>query len=144
MPDNSGAQSTVLDKTAVALSGLCLVHCLALPLVLAFLPFLNVLAEDQLHAQMLLIAVPVSTVAFTIGFRRHRRLIIAAFGALGLSLLIAGGTVAHSRYGLTADRTLTVAGSLVLALTHFWNSRLSRHRAAWRAPGPSRAAGRRA
>lgn len=130
MPDNSGVKSSgVLDKTAVVLSGLCLVHCLALPIVLALLPFLNELVSDHLHAQMLGVVVPVSVLAFGIGFRRHRSWYVMAAGALGLVVLIVGGTLAHNRYGLTADRTLTIAGSLLLAVTHFYNSRLSRHRA---------------
>lgn len=128
MPDNSGVKSpNALDKAAVALSGLCLVHCLALPLVLAVLPFLNELVADHLHAPMLLLVIPVSVLAFASGFRRHRRGGVLAFGALGLALLVLGGTVAHSRYGLAADRALTIAGSLLLAVTHFCNSRLSRH-----------------
>lgn len=122
--------SSVLDKTAVALSGLCLVHCLALPLVIAALPFLNELAAGHLHAQMLLVVVPVSVVAFVLGFRRHRSRYVATAGALGLVVLIVGGTVAHQRYGLAADRALTMAGALLLGVTHFYNSRLARHRAA--------------
>lgn len=129
MPDNSGVKSSsVLDKTAVVLSGLCLVHCLALPVVLALLPFLNELVSDHLHAQMLLLVVPVSVFAFAVGFRRHHSRYVMGAGALGLAVLIVGGTVAHSRYGLAADRTLTIAGSLLLAVAHFYNSRLSRHR----------------
>lgn len=131
MPDNSGVKSSrVLDRAAVALSGLCLAHCLALPLALAAVPLLNELAPDHLHAPMLLVVVPVSVVAFALGFRRHRQTAVPALGALGLAVLIFGGTVAHSRYGLDADRALTIAGSLLLAIAHFHNSRFSRHAAA--------------
>jgi hypothetical protein len=128
MLDNSGVKSSrLLDKTAVILSGLCLIHCLALPLVLAALPFLTELSSGHLHVQMLLVVVPVSVFAFAIGYRRHRSLRILAFGTLGLAVLAIGGTFVHSHYGIAADRTLTVAGSLILAATHFYNSRLSRH-----------------
>jgi hypothetical protein len=65
--------------------------------------------------------------AFAIGYRRHRSFCILAFGTLGLAVLAIGGTFVHSHYGIAADRTLTVAGSLILAATHFYNSRLSRH-----------------
>jgi hypothetical protein len=42
-------------------------------------------------------------------------------------LLVIGGTVAHTYYGLAADRTFTMAGAIVLAVTHYYNSRLVRH-----------------
>lgn len=130
MADNSGPNSPhLLDKAAVALSGLCLVHCLALPLLMALVPFLSEVMPSHLHAQLLLLVVPVSVLAFALGFRRHGSSAVLAGGALGLGLLALGGTVAHARWGVAADRSLTVAGSLVLAVTHYYNSRLSRHAA---------------
>jgi hypothetical protein len=131
MPDNSRVNtSNFLDKAAVTLSGLCLLHCLALPVVLVALPFAGELSEGHLHAQMLVIVVPVSVFAFARGFRVHGNRGVVAFGTLGLALLVIGGTFVHDRYGLAADRALTIAGSLVLAVCHFYNSRLARHRAA--------------
>lgn len=126
--DNSVVKSTeMLDKAAVTLSGLCLLHCLALPLLLIVLPFINAVSLDGLHAEMLFVVIPVSSVALLLGFRRHgdRRILLA--GVVGMVLLILGGTVAHDHYGVIADRTLTIAGALVLAFTHYRNSRLARH-----------------
>jgi uncharacterized membrane protein len=120
LPDNPAPD---LDRVAVVLSGLCLLHCLALPLVIVALPFIAELAETHWHTPMLLIAVPVSTIAIVIGYRRHGNRLIVAAGALGLALLIIGATVAHAHYGATVDRTLTIAGSLLLAAVHWQNSR---------------------
>lgn len=126
--DNSALKpGRILDRTAVALSGLCLLHCLALPFVIALLPFAMELGDGHWHAQMLLIVVPVSVVAFALGFRRHGSGQVIAPGALGLLLLIMGGTVIHARFGLAADRAFTVAGALILAVAHFQNNRLTRH-----------------
>jgi hypothetical protein len=128
MPDNSGVKSSHwLDKAAVVLSGLCLVHCLALPAVIMVLPLAGELVPGHLHALMLVLVVPVSVLAFVLGFRRHRRWAVPAAGTVGLGLLIVGGTVAHVRYGLAADRAFTIAGSVALAVTHYYNSRWSRH-----------------
>lgn len=127
--DNSILKSgTILDKTAVTLSGLCLLHCLAFPLVLVVLPFLSEIPVDHLHAQMLILVIPISVFAFVSGYRRHRNFRVVVSGAVGMVVLAIGGTVAHYRYGLTADRVLTIAGALILAVTHYFNSRLSRHR----------------
>lgn len=125
--DNSSGRSEVLDQVAVALSGLCLVHCLALPLAIAVLPFLGQFSDDHLHAQMLIMVIPVSVIALGLGFRRHRHLGIVIAGVAALGVVTVGGTVAHTQYGLFTDRLLTIVGSLALAVTHYRNFRLSRH-----------------
>lgn len=117
----------ILDKAAVVLSGACLLHCLALPLVIVLLPFLNEVAIDQWHAPMLLVVIPVSVFAFSIGFRLHANRGVIAAGVAGILLMVIGGTLAHYLLGLTADRILTVSGAIVLAVAHYRNSRLSRH-----------------
>ena len=130
MPDNSGVSTTNFwDKAAVILSGLCLVHCLALPVLIAVLPFVGALGDEHLHAELLLVVIPISVFAFVIGFRRHRSRSVVVVGALGMAVLAVGGTYVHSRYGIAADRAMTVAGSAILAIAHFFNSRRTRHAA---------------
>ncbi len=85
-------------------------------------PFLAQYSETHLHYQVLVLVIPLSTLALAIGYRRHRNLRIVAGGALGMLLLIVGATVAHTQLGLAADRIFTVFGSLVLATAHFYNS----------------------
>ena len=111
-----------LDGAAVVLSGLCLLHCLALPLVVAGVPFLAQFAETHLHYQVLILVIPLSVLALGLGYRRHRDWRILLAGAFGMTLLVIGATVAHSQLGLAADRLFTVIGSLVLATAHFFNS----------------------
>lgn len=117
-----------LDGVAVGLSALCLIHCLALPLIVAGLPFLAQFAEGHLHAQMLIIVLPLSIVALALGFRHHRNLRIILAGAVGMALLTIGALVAHDSWGLTADRAFTIVGALVLAAAHFYNSVQTRER----------------
>ena len=118
-----------LDGAAIGLSGLCLLHCLALPFFAGVLPMLMPFTESHLHAQILYFAVPLSIVAVGIGYARHRspRVVIAA--AAGLALLTVGATVAHGSLGVVADRLFTISGSLVLAAAHLWNGLLSRRHA---------------
>lgn len=117
-----------LDGAAVGLSGLCLLHCLALPFLVGALPMLMPFSDSHLHTQMLFIAVPLSTVAIGIGYARHRNARVVLAALTGMTLLVVGATVAHSSLGLVADRVFTVCGSLVLAAAHLWNSLLSRRR----------------
>lgn len=111
-----------LDGAAVGLSSLCLLHCLALPLVVAGVPFLAQYAESHLHYQLLLAVIPLSVIALGLGYRRHHNWRVVAAGALGMTLLVIGATVAHTQLGIAADRFFTVVGSLVLAAAHFFNS----------------------
>jgi uncharacterized membrane protein len=127
--DQSMSKSTNwLDGAAVGLSALCLVHCLALPLVVAGLPFLAQFAEGHLHKQMLVVVLPLSIVALGLGFRHHRNRRIVAAGVVGMALLTIGATVAHEQWGVLADRTFTISGALVLAAAHFHNSVQTRER----------------
>ena len=111
-----------LDSTAVVLSALCLVHCLALPLIVIGVPFLAQFAEGHLHLQMLVVVLPLSSLALGIGVQRHRNQRILFAGIVGMLLLIIGATVAHTQLGLTADRAFTICGSLTLATAHYFNS----------------------
>lgn len=127
MDNRSSSRSGILDHMAITLSGLCLVHCLLLPFVIVALPLLAQFNETHFHVQMLIVVVPVSLFAFAIAYRRHRNKAIIAWGIAGIVIMFIGGTVAHTNYGDLADSLLTVAGSIVLATSHFFNNRLTGH-----------------
>ncbi len=128
MDQNVPKSTRWLDGAAVGLSALCLIHCLALPLVVAGLPLFAQFAEGHLHLQMLAIVLPLSIVALGLGFRHHRSVRIVAAGFVGMAILVFGATVAHSALGLAADRAFTVAGALTLAAAHYYNSLRTRDR----------------
>lgn len=126
--DRSPVEPTgLLDRAAIALSGLCVLHCLAMPFVLLLLPFLGQFAEDHFHLQMLAVVTPASILALGLGYRRHRHPGVPAAGVIGLLLLLVGATWAHSEIGIVADRVITIAGSSILAVAHFYNSRLRKY-----------------
>lgn len=118
--------NALLDASAIALSSLCLLHCLALPLLAAMLPLMGVWAEAEwVHALFVAIAAPVTGFALWRAHRQHRLPVLAITGALaGLLLLLAGavGWPSHE-----AETPMTVVGSLLLASTHVWNA-WRRHR----------------
>ena len=113
--------AALFDVSALALSGLCLLHCLALPLLAALLPLLGTWSEAEwVHGLFVLIAAPLTSYAL---WRAHRhRPLPAALWLLagtGLALLLAG---ACGGLGARAETPLTVAGSLALASAHLWNA----------------------
>ncbi|MFT4047790.1 MAG: MerC domain-containing protein [Solimonas sp.] len=120
--------AALVDGGAVVLSGLCLLHCLALPLLLALLPVFaaGVVGDERFHRWMLLAVVPSSALALASGWRRHRqwRLAFAAAAAVALMAFAAFG--GGARYGERGETVLTVAGGLVLAFVHAANVRLGR------------------
>ena len=125
--DNSDSRTTeMLDRTAIILSGLCVVHCLAFPLLIVAAPFLGQITEGHFHAQMLVVVLPLSTAALAFGFRRHGNSKIVATGVVGMLLLLIGATVVHDQFGIVADRIFTISGALVLAISHWQNSRAGR------------------
>ena len=122
MDQDTPNKTNWLDGTAVVLSALCLVHCLALPLIVIGVPFLAQFAEGHLHLQMLVVVLPLSSLALGIGVRRHRNHRILFAGIAGMLLLVIGATIAHNQLGLFADRAFTICGSLTLATAHYFNS----------------------
>lgn len=114
----------------MTLSGLCLLHCLLLPVIIVALPLVSQWNESHFHMQMLIVVVPVSFFAFSLAYPRHHNKTIIVWGIIGIAIMFVGGTVAHAKYGLLADSLLTTAGSLILATSHFFNNRLAGHRPA--------------
>lgn len=108
--------TSFLDASAISLSGLCLAHCLALPLVAAFSPLLSAWAEAEwVHGAVIGLAAPLSALAL---WRRGQRPRTIALALAGLSLM-ALGLAGWPRPDL--ETPLTVAGSLSLAAAHFIN-----------------------
>jgi len=113
---------TWADWAAISASGLCLVHCLALPLVIATLPSIGgAVAGSTTHWVLLAFALPVSLWVLTRD-PWPEGLVPLAFGAAGLALMAFG--VAFYE-GLIAERGLTVAGVSLVAAAHFirWRRR---------------------
>ncbi|MDO9432102.1 MAG: MerC domain-containing protein [Phenylobacterium sp.] len=110
------ASTSLLDASAISLSGLCMAHCLALPLVAAFSPLLAAWAEAEwVHVAVILMAAPLSAMAL---WRRGQRPAVIALAVGGLSLMGLGLWPFH-----THETLLTVAGSLLLACAHLVNWR---------------------
>lgn len=106
----------LLDGSAIGLSGLCLIHCLALPMAAAFAPLLGVWSEAEwVHLTFVLLAAPLSVGALLL--TRRRRPVAIALAATGLALMAAALSYPD------AETLMTVAGGLTLACAHLVNWR---------------------
>lgn len=123
-------RTSIIEGAAISASLLCLLHCLALPMLLLLLPAgLALFAQSEaFHYVALALVAPSALAAFWLGYRRHRAWLPALLGVAGVALLslalLPGRTEA-------AELWLTVAGSAGLVVGHLWNWRL---RAACRHP----------
>ncbi|PVM88113.1 hypothetical protein DDF62_15135 [Caulobacter radicis] len=110
-----------LDSAAIGLSGLCLVHCLALPAMAALLPLAaNLSHAEWLHPLFLAMAAPVSVFALARS-GNWKRPGMVALAVAGLSLMAAGAFVPMADW---AEAALTSLGGLALAGVHLLNARI--------------------
>jgi hypothetical protein len=105
------------------ISGACLVHCLALPLVVAVLPLWSL--GDALHAWLhpvfALLLIPTTLFAMRSGYREHRlRHILVLLGG-GLALVLVAGVLGHLGPGERLETGFTLLGSSLLVTGHWRN-----------------------
>jgi hypothetical protein len=112
------------DAAAAALSSLCLLHCLLLPLGLGLASAVSGLSAEAwhgpawLHWALLLLAAPVSVYALWRGMAVHGRARPWQQAAIGF-FMMAAGALCHDR-GMI-EQLLTVAGGLLVAHAHWRN-----------------------
>lgn len=116
------AFAKALDLSAVGLSALCLVHCLALPALALTLPLLASWARAEwVHVVFVGLAAPIALLAL-IDWRTGRPTSWRHFSlaGAGLALMLAGALELPQA---SWERPLTVAGGLLLASAHVANWR---------------------
>jgi hypothetical protein len=115
--------SRYLDRIAISLSAICIVHCLAVPLIVAILPIAAISfgGDAHFHALILWLVVPVSLIGLVMGFRVHGRVSLVALGVAGVVILALAATVGHEQWPALAEVLVSVGGSLLLASAHWMN-----------------------
>ncbi len=107
---------TITDLSAVLLSGLCLFHCLALPLLAAILPVAGVLGEAEwVHKVLVLTALPVSAFVILWGPDFPKRKEFMGLAVFGLALLLGAAFIEPLH---DFETPITVAGALLLGAAH--------------------------
>lgn len=114
-----------LDRVAIFLSGLCLLHCLLLPVVIALFPLLSIGfgGDEHFHELLLWFVLPVSTVGLALGWRHHRSVRALTLGVIAMAILAFAATWGHDNLPEFIEVALTVLGSLMLAVAHLQNFR---------------------
>jgi hypothetical protein len=117
--------SKYVDRVAIALSTICIVHCLAMPFVIAILPIaaFTVGGDGHFHSLMLWFVVPTSVLGFGLGVRVHKRVDIVLMGAAAIAVLAAAALWGHSAWDPSVEVLVNVAASVLLAAAHWRNFR---------------------
>ena len=116
----NSTSSGAIDRAAIALSGLCLVHCLASAVLLAVLASAGgLLLSPVIHEVGLVLAILLGIVALGRGIVQHGFMMPAAVGGLGLGVMCGALSLPHD----SGEILYTLLGVAILALGHDLNRR---------------------
>ena len=108
-----------LDRIAMGLSGLCVVHCLATTVLLALLSAAGgFLGAPIVHEVGLVLAMIMGAFSLGRGILEHGYSMPSAVGGLGLGVMAGALTLPHDG----TEALYTVVGVAILALGHRLNS----------------------
>ena len=114
------ARGGTMDRIAIGLSGLCLVHCLASAIMVAMLASAGgMLLNPIIHEIGLVFAIGLGLVALGRGILEHGFMMPAAVGGLGLGVMAGALTLPHDGN----EVIYTILGVAILALGHDLNRR---------------------
>jgi len=144
--ESNSSSVTLVDKTAISLSLLCLLHCLIVPILVPVLPFLVSFEEaSHFHEIFAVLVLGIASFAFWRGFKIHGNTSILFFGVLGgctlsLALLLPGAEHLHVGHvheagahssefiewlglSISPQSLLTSVGGVLLIVAHLFNIR---------------------
>ena len=123
--------SSVLDRSAIGLSVLCLLHCIAVPVafVVSFSFPALWMVDERFHQFLVFLVLPTSFLALALGCKKHRTWVVAAWGICGITLLLVAALFGHDWVGESGEKLLTGIGSILVVIGQVLNYRLCRSNA---------------
>jgi len=120
--------SSYTNHLSIGLSALCVVHCLAMPILIVLLPSLTALQleNEAFHSWLLMGVIPTSLFSLLMGCKQHQRYRVLTIGLVGLLFLVSAVFVEDFANGELFEKVLTVIGACTLAIVHYMNFRLCR------------------
>jgi hypothetical protein len=112
------------DYAGMTASALCLLHCLAMPLLMAAFPMLGLAHEHDAFHDSILAAVSIPVLLSLLpGYLRHRDGTVLALGGLGLGSFLGAVFILSPVYGEGAEATGAVLSGVLLLTAHIRNRR---------------------
>jgi len=114
------SSEVTLDFFAIGVATLCIVHCLALPLLISTVSLSIPFVESELtHKVLVMIALPISLYAIFVDAKRGNRIVFIVTALTGLALLL-GATFLEAMEA--HEELLTTTGSILLVGAHLWRA----------------------
>ena len=115
----------ISDKFAMSFSAMCMIHCLFAPslIILSYSSLALTVESELIHKTILLLTIPVSIFAISLGYKNHPNNSIIYTGIAGLTILISALLIGES-IGENAGLILTTIGSLMVIACHYRNYRI--------------------
>ena len=142
-------KKNISDKLSICLSICCIMHCIALPVIILMIPSISSfwINDENVHIVLVILAVPISLFAMGKSLKVHHNYKCISLAGIGLLLLVAAifmhdigftgencheehgnqedGHEEHGGLGETLESIFTVIGGLVVLSAHFINIRLT-------------------
>ena len=117
------ATQKISDKFAISLSAICAIHCFFVPVFLVlFSSFESIQYDNELiHFLFLLMTVPISFFALTLGLKNHKKSSFFILGIAGLIILILALVLGEGILGKLGEKLVTLIGSIIVVFAHFKN-----------------------
>jgi hypothetical protein len=110
----------LIDRVAIGVSGLCLVHCIASAVFIAFLAAGGSFLLDPIfHEVGMSIALVLGVIGFGRGILTHGYMLPSAVGGLGLGVMAGSLFIGHEAGGTL----YSILGVMIVALGHDLNRR---------------------
>jgi|SRR6185503_2181219 hypothetical protein len=110
--------TNLLDRVAMGLSGLCMVHCVATAVLIGLLASAGgFLGQPIFHEVGLTLAMIIGAFALGRGYLEHGFMLPVAVGSLGLGVMLGALSLPEGGH----EPIYTVAGVLIVALGHRLN-----------------------
>ena len=114
------AREGLIDRLAIGLSGLCIVHCIGTSVLIAFLAAGgSFLLDPSVHEVGLVIALLFGAIGLGRGIWVHGFMLPSAIGGLGLGMMAGSLTLPHGE----GEMLCSIVGVLLVALGHDLNRR---------------------
>ncbi len=89
--------------------------------------FLSFSIDNELiHRSVVLLAVPISVCALSLGYKNHKMTSFLPAGVFGLLLLILAVVLGESGLGVLGEKALTLLGSILTVYAHYKNHQACR------------------
>ena len=109
------------DKVAATISLACAIHCFFVPsffIITSGFIFTSI-DNELIHKIIILIALPVSLYALTLGYKNHNIISFAYIGISGLLALSMAVLLGESLLGESGEKIMTLVGSVSVCYAHF-------------------------